>query len=564
MPYHRPHRRTGLASTRSHGPGGPTRSSTSTTRSHRTHAGVRGSVHTSRLGVGLVFALLLLAAACAPATDAGPSAAAPQTTPATPAAPQRAATTAVEADLVIAVSAPAQGLDPRLRIDPMSLQRMLIVLEPLVTLDAELGLQPRLATAWEVADEGRRVTLHLRDDVTFHDGWRFTSADVRFTIETGGGPDRQGAVRLVANLVDRVETPDDRTVVLHLVEPAGHVLFDLARMPIVPTNAAEDFDENPVGTGPYVFEFGTPANVQSFRRFDGYWGDHTGPERVAFQVVARSEDVASALLAGRVQLSQRALDAPDRSRLEAASSVTVDVVPNANPTYLGFDTSASPLDDARVRRALATLVPRDRIAAEVLPGAAAPSATMVPPVAAWAVGADAALAGGRAAAEALLAETDATFDRPLVLLTNANPVREAMAARIRDAFEEVGIEVRIETADFSSYLGRLDAGDFDMFLLGTAGSGNPARSIEMGGLNYEGFEDAGVTDLLARAAQFDPTSDAGVALYAESLAAFLEASPRAYLVLGLNVGASASNVAGWTPHPLDLHAFQDLHRLEVR
>ena len=522
--------------------------------------------HVPRAYLALMLALLLTAA-CAPGTDTATAPATPSAAPATPAtaaAPTAPTVAAPDADLVIAVPAPAQGLDPRERIDPLSLQRILLVLEPLVTLDAELRLQPRLATGWEVGDEGRSVTLHLRDDVTFHDGWRFTSADVRFTIETGGGPDRQGAVRPVANLVERVDTPDERTVVLHLVAPAGHVLFDLARMPIVPANAGEDFDARPIGTGPYAFESGAPTNVQTFRRFDAYWGDHTGPERVAFQVVARSADLADGLLAGRIHLSQRALDGADQARLEAAAGVAVATVTNANPTYLGFDTTAAPLDDARVRRALSMLVPRERIVSEALADVALPSALMVPSTVAWAAGADEVLAGGRAAAEALLADAAASFDRPLVLLTNVNPAREAIAARLRASFAEVGIEVRVETADFGSYIGRLGSGDFDMFLLGSSGTANPAQALGMGGLNYEGFEDAGLAEALARAAQFDPTGEAGAALYGDALRAYLEASPRAYLALGLNVAARAANLSGWTPHPLDVHAFQDLHRTELR
>ncbi len=524
--------------------------------------------HPARHGSGLALALaLVLAVACAPATDAGSPATtprAPATAPSAAAAPTAPTPVAVpEVDLVIAVPAPAQGLDPRERIDPMSLQRILVVMEPLVALDATLGLRPRLATAWAVSDEGRTITFELRDDVTFHDGWRFTSADVRFTIETGGAPDRQGTVRAVANLVERIETPDERTVVLHLVAPAAHVLFDLARMPIVPANAAADFDERPIGTGPYALEIGAPDGVQVLRRHDAYWGEHTGPERIAFQLVARSVDVADAMLAGRVHLSHRPLDGADRDRLAAAPGVAVEVVANTTGTYLGFDTTTAPFDDADARRALSLLIPRAPIVEELLPGQAVPSTTMVPPVVSWAAGGDAVLEGGRAAAEALLAQNGPLFERPLVLLTNVNPLREAMAARIQSTFEEAGIDVRVETVEFVPYLNRLAEGDFDLFLIGTVATANPDQALGAAALNYEGYEDARIADLLAQAARLDPTSDDAIALYREALVAWLEGSPRAYLSLGLNVGVRAAGITGWAPHPLDAHAYQDLHRIAL-
>lgn len=70
-----------------------------------------------------------------------------------------------------------------------------------------------------------------------------------------------------------------------------------------------------------------------------------------------------------------------------------------------------------------------------------------------------------------------------MLLTNLNAAREAIAARLRASFAELGVDVRVETADFGSSLNRLGAGDFDMFLLGSSGTANPAQSLGMGGLD---------------------------------------------------------------------------------
>lgn len=508
---------------------------------------------------------IALTVACAPTTDAGPSTPSPGTAPTPRPASAPAATpsaTLPDVDFVIAVQATAQGFDPRERIDPMSLQRMLVVMEPLVTLDASLSLKPRLATAWEVGDGGRVVTMRLRDDVAFHDGWRFTSTDVRFTIETGAGPDRQGTVRPVATLVERVETPDDQTVVLHLTRPAAHVLFELARMPIVPANAAEDFDTRPVGTGPYAFEAHAPGSRLVLRRNDAYWGDHTGPERIAFDVISRSADTVDAVLAGRVQLAHRAFEAADIQRLTGAAGVTVERVANTTVTYLAFDTTTAPLDDARVRRALSMLAPRDEIVSDVLHGNGVASLFMVPPSAAWVQGADTALLGGRTEAEVLLAEADARFDRPLVLVTNTSEVREATAARIVAAFANVGIEVRTEIVDFPTYLRRLNDGDYDLFVLGGVTTGNPSTAINTA-LNYEVVA-PDISALLDQAATIDPTSDEGVATYRAAYAATLESSPRAFLHLGVNVGVMPAGLGGWAPHPADAHAYQDLHRLDLR
>lgn len=546
-----------------------------------------------RTGVlALAIALSVMIAACAPTADevgapgapgtpgaatATPAAAAPTasaptqpaappaTTPAaTPVGPAATAAAVPDADLVIAVQLPAVGYDPRIRIDPGSVQRMHAVYETLLRVDANLALEPRLATGWDVADDGRTITLSLRDDVRFHDGWRFTSADVRFTIETGGGADQLGLVRAVAGQVERIETPDDRTVVLRLGQSASQVLYDLARMPIVPANATADLDTRPVGTGPYAFEAIGPDGSLHLVRFDDYWDDHVGPERVAFQQVANPADVADRLLDGRIHLSQRAFAASDAARFASSNQVVLADVVGTVSTYVGFRVAAPALADPAVRRAISAVMPRERIAAEAFGGTAVPSLTMVPAFAAWAPADPGAILGDATAAAALLADVGASLDSPLVLLTNDAPQRVAIATLVAEALAEVGVAVRVESLDFSTFLQRVDRGDYDLYVLALSGSHNPAATLGTGGLNYERFADDALAAALAEAATLDPTSDAGAERYRAAAEVWLTASPRAFLTLGIVTGAHAAGVEGWSPHPVDGLAFQDLQRVALR
>lgn len=531
--------------------------------------------------LALAIALSVVIAACAPTADdvgapgspaasaSRPGAAAPTAAPATapaatPLGPAATVASVPDADLVIAVQLPAVGYDPRIRADPGAVQRMHAVYETLLRVDGELALEPRLATAWDVADDGRTITLSLRDDVRFHDGWRFTSADVRFTIETGGGDDQLGLVRVVAGLVEQVETPDDRTVVLRLRQSAGQVLFDLARMPIVPANADADLDTRPVGTGPYAFEAIGPGGTLHLVRHDDYWGDHVGPERIAFQQVANPADVADGLLDGSLHLSQRAFSAGDAARLASANQVVLTDVVGTVSTYVGIRVAAPALAEPAVRRAIAAVMPRERIAADALAGAAVPSLAMVPPYAAWLPDDPAAILGDAASAAALLAEVGASLDAPLVLLTNDAPQRVAIATIVAEALTAAGVAVSVESLDFGAFLQRLDRGDYDLHVLALSGSHNPAATLGSAGLNYERFSDDTLDALLAEAATVDPTSEAGAERWRAAAEAWLTASPRAFLSLGVVTGAHAARVDGWSPHPVDGLAFQDLQRVALR
>jgi len=104
------------------------------------------------------------------------------------------------------------------------------IFDPLVAADPELNLHPALATAWEVNAEGTEFTFTLRDDVTFHDGTKFTAEAVKISLDRAA----QGttpAAAAPAILTDYIETEivDDTTVIVKFSAPRATFLQDLSR-----------------------------------------------------------------------------------------------------------------------------------------------------------------------------------------------------------------------------------------------------------------------------------------------------------------------------------------------
>ncbi len=135
------------------------------------------------------------------------------------------------------------------------------IYEGLLRYSPKLEPLPGLAESWTVSEDGKVYSFKLRTGVTWHDGKPFTSADVLFSIEFL----KQTHPRLRSNLVqlDKVEAPDDSTVVFTLKQPFGPFLgiFEVGSMPIIPKHLYEgtDFKSNPanntpVGTGPFMFK----------------------------------------------------------------------------------------------------------------------------------------------------------------------------------------------------------------------------------------------------------------------------------------------------------------------
>lgn len=135
------------------------------------------------------------------------------------------------------------------------------IFEGLLRYSPKLEPQPELAESWSISEDAKTYTFKLRKGVTWHDGKPFTSADVLFSIEML----KQTHARARNNLVqvDKVEAPDDYTVVFTLKQPFGPFLgiFEVGSMPMVPKHLYEGTDwktnpynNAPVGTGPFMFK----------------------------------------------------------------------------------------------------------------------------------------------------------------------------------------------------------------------------------------------------------------------------------------------------------------------
>lgn len=530
----------------------------------------------TRVALMIVVWLVLVAllAACAPAvedtgTDPGP--AAPGATAAPPAAAPARAPTVASAPrdrLVVALPFEVPGFDPRQAYDGRTSGLVGVMLEPLVALQRDFSLQPRLAAGWEVADEGRRLTLRLREGVTFHDGRPFTAEDVRFTIESGMASEERNTVRRYLSEVTSVEVVDDATVVLHAENPSGGLLLMLASVPIMPAGSGEDFDAHPIGTGPFAFVRHDAGSSLLVERFDGYWGPMPSVLAVEFRVVRSSSDRAAALLSGNAHLSQSSFEADDEQRLRAHWAVSVTRTEGTVIWYLAFNVDRPPFDDPDVRRALNHLIPRERIIRNVYQERALPAVSMLLPGTPWLDPDGPTFAYDVRRARDLVEASGAEFDRTYRVLTNDHPVRISKAEAMIASFEQVGMRAEVEVVSFSSLNDRIHAADFDVHLQGLITGANVPRLLghfgrEFGLFNRGGFRDPEVEAMLDEALTLDPMSPEAIALYQGVANRLVEASANVFVAYDVVVGAARNEVEGWWPHPLPALAYQDLHLVRV-
>jgi peptide/nickel transport system substrate-binding protein len=328
---------------------------------------------------------------------------------------------------------------------------------------------PRLATSWELAPDGRSLTLDLRDDVTFHSGRPFTSRDVKFSLTTYADPLWTAQLRSTAAAITSYDTSDPHRVVLRFDHPLGNIFDLLDTAPILDSETIDQLrtGEKVVGTGPFRLTRWTPNSGLRFDRNLSYWV----PERpyldaVDVRVITDPKALLSALKSGQVEFANGLgyLDIENLTKGDGFTEVRLEGA--EQQLYVGSNVTAKPLDDVRLRRAVAYALDRDRVVSEVLRGSGYPVNLPWPKYSpAYDAAANRTYALDPAKARALVAELGTL--KPLPLTYNPTPAQTAAAAIVQANLASVGIPVTLDPVDGAQFVKQLIGAKFKGLWLAT-------------------------------------------------------------------------------------------------
>jgi peptide/nickel transport system substrate-binding protein len=285
--------------------------------------------------------------------------------------------------------------------------------------------------------------------------------------------------------VERVEAPDERTIVFHLKAPWASLLWNVSggAVGIVPYGSGQEFNRQPVGSGPFRFVSAQQDQEVVLERSEHYWGEPARVERVRFLVVPDSTTRALELRKGSADVAVNAVTPDMALTLEQDSTLVVTRSPGTNYTYLAMNLRDPALKDVRVRQALAEAIDREPMIHYLWRGFAQPARSILP-AQSWAYEGDVReYAYDPAAARRLLEEAGYTqgpdgIRLRLTMKTSTEESTRLLAAVLQQQLREVGISLEIRSYEFATFFADVAQGAFQIYSLRWVGGNKDPDNFE--------------------------------------------------------------------------------------
>lgn len=477
---------------------------------------------------------------------------------------------AIKDTLVVADQYDATTMDPIAHNDYPSSRACAAVYDKLIFLDANGSPVPGLAESWEFLSD-KDYKLNLRKGVKFHNGETMTAEDVKFSLERAN-TDAGANIWEYSQDLDNVEIVDDYTVILHL-KKVNYPFFSCLSHSwgsIVSKKAVEElgdnFGMNPVGTGPFKMKEWAKGDQYTLERFDDYWGEKAKVQTLIVRSIPEPMSRVIELETGAVDISYpiAAIDIP---RLEEDTELSLQRLPLASTTYMGFNLSKPPFDDVRVRKAIFAALDTVQVqaAAFFVPGGGTVGSTprsLVPALTKYSINNELPVhERDLELAKKLFAEAGvdpATLK--FTIRTNERKERVDMAQIMQAQLAELGITTDIMQQEWGSYLNDLQQRTHDVFLLGWGLSvPDPdyavAGLLESGaGTNYTVTKDEKLDEMLKKGRAM-PDGPEREALYREMQLYINDLCPMIYLHNDEALVGVRNVVKGFQADPFEVHVF---------
>ena len=506
-----------------------------------------------------------------------------------PLAAPAAAQEAANGTVIVGLVAEPTSLDASQLTDINSMRLVRNIYDGLTGFEpGTFTIKPLLAESWEISEDGLTYTFNLRQGVTFHDGTPFTSDAVKFAFDRILDPEHPyydtGPFPFASfyyGAIDETQVVDEYTVRMQLKQPYAPLLNTLAvACGFIPSPEAvktygKDYNQNPVGTGPFRFVSWEHNQRVTLAGNPDYFEGAPRLQNLVFRPIVEEQTRLTELLSGGVNFI---VDVPPDNIAQIKEDPTFQFVEQPGPHiwWVTINTQMKPLDDVRVRQALNYAVNKEAIVTQILKNTGSVAHTVVPPAIEWAYNPDAkSYPYDPEKAKQLLAEAGYPdgFETTFWVTESGSGMQspKTMAEAIQADLQAVGVKTNIEVAEWGAYLSLYNGGMGDKAGLAEMSwmfdTGDPHTVLPLNfsadgyppnGFNTGRYINLEVDELLKQAAVSLDREERG-RLYKEVQMITSEEAPWIFVDNAKQNAAMLANVKGFTLSPSFLLNFKDTY-----
>ena len=358
--------------------------------------------------------------------------------------------------LVLGMTLEPPGLDPTVGAASAIAEVTLYnIYETLTKVQSDGRTVPLLAESWTSSPDLRTWTFKLKPGVKFHNGEACNAAAVKFSFERAAGEASPNKDRATFANIERITTPDAATVVLVLKNGNPDLPFQLGQATaiIVEPKSAAGNATQPVGTGPYRLENWARGASVTLQRWDGHReAKNVKLRRVSMRFISDQAAQVASLLSGDVDVFPRVSAARSIKQFEGNKKFQVLVGASRAKTILALNHKRKPLDDVRVRQAIAAAIDRKALIDGSAEGYGVPIGSFYVPGAPGYVDTTALNAFDPARARALLHQAGVALPLELTMKLPPTPYARQGGEIVAAMLAKVGITAKIENVEWAQWM----------------------------------------------------------------------------------------------------------------